>query len=333
MRYEPLTDGHIGGLQQIWNEEWAHMFPMRERILEQNVLQDRNVVLGGTRVAIDETTERIAGYVVAKRWQDQAGEADYARDIGWIHTLFVAPAYRGQGLGSTLLQCAEAVLQAQGVKHVRIGNDLHLRVFPGVPESSGQSAAWLEKRGYVRNSVVYDLFRDFEGERPEPLPRNANAVFRMLKADEADKFNAFMSRCFPEWLYQTLHYWMRGGDGREFVVCEREGAIVGFCRINDSHSPILTQNVYWSPLFAEELGGIGPLGIDEQYRGHGYGLDIVKAGIHFLQVRGIGKMVIDMTPYVDFYGKLGFKRWRSYASYHKQLRDNERGNESNEKQT
>lgn len=51
MRYEPLTAGHIGGLQQIWNEEWAHVFPIRERILEQNVLQDRNVILNGTRFA------------------------------------------------------------------------------------------------------------------------------------------------------------------------------------------------------------------------------------------------------------------------------------------
>ncbi|MFE5323174.1 GNAT family N-acetyltransferase [Paenibacillus sp. NPDC056579] len=319
MRYEPLTAAHISGLQRLWNTEWGHSFPMRERLLVQNVLEDRNVVGAGTRVAIDEATGELAGYVVAKRWQDSIGGLDYGSELGWIHALLVAPAYRGQGIGSKLLSEAESVLRDRGAKQIQIGSDFHMRVFPGVPMPCDDVSAWLEKRGYVNQRLVFDLFREYEDADAEPLPERESVLFRPLKADEADSFNAFMRRCFPGWVYQTLHYWQRGGDGREFVVCEKDGEIIGFCRINDSHSPILAQNIYWSPLFEQELGGIGPLGIDERYRGHGYGLDIVKAGVHHLHRRGIRNIVIDMTPFVDFYGKLGFQTWRSYVSFRKRF--------------
>lgn len=282
MRVEPLTAAHIGGLRRLWNEEWGHAFPMRERLLEQNVLQDRNVLEAGSRVAIDEKTGGIAGYVVAKLWQDVTVDVDPVKEKGWIHSLLVASSYRNRGLGNSLLTIAESALQNEGVRQVELGNDFHMRVFPGVPEPCEAASAWLKKRGYTRQTAVFDLFRDYETGQPDPLPQHGDVRFRLLKAEEADAFNAFMRRCFPGWVYQTLHYWLRGGDGREFVVCEKDGDIIGFCRINDSHSPLLAQNVYWSPLFDQELGGIGPLGIDERYRGYGYGLDIVKAGIHFL---------------------------------------------------
>ena len=39
-----------------------------------------------------------------------------------------------------------------------------------------------------------------------------------------------------------------------------------------ANSPFIAQNVYWSPLFEEEVGGIGPLGIDAEEQKQGYGL-------------------------------------------------------------
>ncbi|GIP38685.1 acetyltransferase [Paenibacillus sp. J31TS4] len=313
-----MTDEHVGELTRLWNEEWGETFPMRDRLLVQNVLHDPNVLTAGTRVAIDEDNGQIAGYVVAKLWQDDIGGLDFGRETGWIHSLLVASSYRNRGLGSELLSLAESALRSEGVRHINLGNDFHRRVFPGVPETCDASG-WLEKRGYVRQSAVVDLYREYSNEQPVSLPEYANVTFRLLKAEEEEQLNAFMRHCFPGWLYQTLQYWQRGGDGREFVVCEKDGDIIGFCRINDSHSPLLAQNVYWSPLFAEELGGIGPLGIDERYRGLGYGLAIVQAGVHFLQGRNIRHMVIDTTQYVDFYGKLGFRTWRSYMRYRKQV--------------
>src|SRR5699024_8165519 len=107
--------------------------------------------------------------------------------------------------------------------------------------------------------------------------------------------------------------------GREFVVLRKNNRIIGFCRINDEHSPMIAQNVYWAPLITGELGGVGPLGIDENERGQGYGLAIVEAGLAFLRQRGICHIVIDWTDLVNFYKKLGFCPWKGYLVYQKEI--------------
>lgn len=82
---------------------------------------------------------------------------------------------------------------------------------------------------------------------------------------------------------------------------------------------MIAQNVYWAPIFAEPLGGIGPLGIDQNERGNGYGLAVVQAGIYFLRTRNIKRIAIDWTGLVDFYGKLDYQVWKGYQKYSKQL--------------
>ncbi|WBX82247.1 GNAT family N-acetyltransferase [Virgibacillus salarius] len=116
-----------------------------------------------------------------------------------------------------------------------------------------------------------------------------------------------------------MQYFKHGGTGREFVVLKKNQHIIGFCRINDASSPIIAQNVYWSPLFNEALGGIGPLGVDEQERGNGYGKMVVQAGIHYLRERGINRIVIDWTGLVNFYKQLDYGVWKSYWYYVKDL--------------
>src|SRR5699024_12360036 len=109
------------------------------------------------------------------------------------------------------------------------------------------------------------------------------------------------------------------GTGREFVVLRKQEKIIGFCRVNDSKAPIIAQNVYWSPLFKEELGGIGPLGVDAAERGQGLGLAIVEAGIGELRKGGVRNVVIEWTGVITCYKKLGYDIWKTYDSYKKKL--------------
>ncbi|MGO4275205.1 hypothetical protein AB4Z22_36135 [Paenibacillus sp. TAF58] len=50
-----------------------------------------------------------------------------------------------------------------------------------------------------------------------------------------------------------------------------------------------------------------------------YGSSIVQAAIHYLRKQSVRHIVIDTTPFVDFYGKLGYRTWKSYAKYAKAL--------------
>jgi GNAT superfamily N-acetyltransferase len=321
MRYVPFSETHLADVCALWNRQWEKSFPMREKLLRQNCVEDKNVLAAGSYAAIDESNGTLVGFVVSKIWQDVTPGFDFGRKDGWIHALLVDPRYRGRGVGSELLSRAEAALRESGAQQIHLGNDFHWRMFPGVPGPDPETRRWFERRGYTYASPIYDLFRRYEAGESEPLPEMEGITFRLANPGDRERVVSFMHRSFPgRWDYQTVQYWERGGTGREFVLCEKEGEIIGFCRINDAASPILAQNIYWAPLFQDELGGAGPLGIDEKFRGRGYGLAVVKAGIHFLRQRGIRNIVIDTTAFIDFYGKLGFQVWKQYGRFRKTLR-------------
>ncbi|TNJ61366.1 GNAT family N-acetyltransferase [Paenibacillus hemerocallicola] len=321
MEFKQLDEARIAEMGALWNREWAEAYPIRERLLRQNVFGDRNLLKAGSWMAVDPTTDRLLGFIAAKAWQDGESGMSFPQDTGWIQMLIVDREARGQGIGGQLLARAESALRESGVRSVVLGNDFHRRLFPGIPAENPDSRRWLEKRGYAGSELTYDLLNEYGEADVVEMPRADGVTFRLARPDDREELLVFMKRCFPgRWEYQTRQYWELGGTGREFVVLERHGGeIIGFCRLNDAQSPLLAQNIYWAPLFAEELGGIGPLGIDERFRGQRYGLSIVQAAVAVLRERGIGRIVIDTTPYLDFYGKLGYRAWKSYWRLQREL--------------
>jgi GNAT superfamily N-acetyltransferase len=318
MKYVPLSEDRLNELCALWNQEWKISFPISERLLRQNSFQDKNLFIAGSWMAIDEKTNALAGFIISKIWQSQVRDIQMDKDCGWIQVLVVDEPFRKRGIGLELLEKAEHAFQRKGIQKVSLGNDFHYRFFPGVPHSLIDINPWFERHGYTELEIVHDLWNTYESDPGVNLPEFEGVTFRLLDLHEGEQLIAFMKRCFPgRWEYQTIEYFQKGGTGREFVVLLKEEQIIGFCRINDAKSTILAQNIYWSALFEEELGGAGPLGIDENYRGRNYGLAIVQAGIYFLLQRGIRNIVIDSTPYVDFYGKLGYSVWKSYSRFEK----------------
>ncbi|NOU64498.1 GNAT family N-acetyltransferase [Paenibacillus sp. LMG 31461] len=318
--FERMEASHLSDMVALWNKELSDSFPMRLRLLEQNVVGDRLWLREGSWVALEQSSGRVVGFVIAKMASEVTVRFGIRGDMGWIQALMVDPEHRNKGIGSYLLYKAEEALQNAGARRIMLGNDLHGRLFPGIPDQLEETKAWFEKRTYTFLEHSFDLLNAYEEGQIISLPAVHEASFRVANRHDREGLTTFMNRCFPgTWDYQHRDYWERGGTGREFVLLEKEGSIIGFCRMNDAQSPLLAQNIYWSPLFEGELGGIGPLGIDESFRGHKYGISIVQAAIHYLLQRDVRHVVIDTTPFVDFYGKLGYQSWKSYARYAKDL--------------
>lgn len=302
-------------LVSLWNLELGRDFPMRKELFKQNSFQDENVCYEASRIMVDEQ-DRIIGFVVAKRWQESL-EVPMKDKTGWIQVIVVHHEYRNKGIGSNLLRHAEESLQLAGMQEILLGKD-PWHYFPGVPLESCEG--WFDKRGYHSFGKEFDLLCKYDGEGAKELPSLPHVEFSLLKHEDKDAFLGFLHRCFPgRWEYEALHYFQKGGDGREFAVLKKENKIIGFSRINDSTSPLIAQNVYWAPLFSEELGGVGPLGVDSNERGNGYGLAIVQAAIAFLRNRDVKNIIIDWTGLVDFYRKLDYEVWKGYTSYRKEL--------------
>lgn len=317
MKMVSLDKKQLGALVDLWNKHLKHEFPMTEELFKQNSFDDDNVCDKSSQVAVTEDGD-IMGFVVAKHWQEDLDVAMSAT-TGWIQVLLVDEKYRNQGIGSRLLAHAEKHLKAHGAEHILLGRDPY-HYFPGIPSEYKQTTQWFEEKGYHHEGTEFDLMGTYinEDDTSKRIPQMDGVEFTLLRHDEKDELLAFLNRCFPgRWEYEAIHYFEKGGTGREFAVLKKKDKIIGFCRINDAKSPFIAQNVYWSPLFDEELGGAGPLGVDAKERGQGFGLAIVEAGIALLRQRGIRRIVIDWTGLVDFYEKLGYTPWKSYESYKK----------------
>lgn len=320
MHLEEWNDSRINELVALWNKELGEEFPMRESLFRQNSFDDPNIDRAASSIAINEKNE-IVGFLTAKRWQEKESDVQLNPKIGWIQSVLVKKEERNKGIGSDMLKKAEHVLSQHGVTQVLFGRD-PWHYFPGIPHGYIQAEKWAQKHSYVSDNTDIDLIADFDSTNNTAMPvLNKEAQFSILKKNEKEEFMSFLHRCFPgRWEYEAVHYFKKGGNGREYVILRVENDIVGFCRINDPQSPFIAQNVYWSPLVSGEMGGIGPLGLDEAQRKKGYGLKIVQAGQAVLKQRGMEHIVIDWTGLSAFYEKLGYRPWKKYTKYEKNLK-------------
>lgn len=317
MQIVPIDIHRVGELVKIWNEELAEQFPMRETLFIQNSFQDENVFLPGSLMALNAQGE-VVGFIISKRWQE-ALAVNIGAHFGWIQVLLVRSDSRNQGIGSILLKNVESALEESGVTEILIGRD-PWHYFPGIPAEYEECAKWFDHKGYENIGNDYDLIASYDESSAPIKPEIDSVEVVLLTIDEKDAFLQFLHRVFPgRWEYEAIHYFEKGGTGREFVILKKAGEIIGFCRINDDKSPMIAQNVYWAPLFGETLGGIGPLGIDQKERGNGYGLAVVQAGIYFLRERNIKRIAIDWTGLIDFYGKMNYTVWKDYLKYRKKI--------------
>ena len=316
MKFIPYTLEWIGAMCDLWNKELGKHFPMREQLFRQNSFDDENIFESGSWLVVQD--EKLVGFIITKKWQEER-VMRLGKDSGWIHALVVREDVRQQGIGGQLLVQAEEALKIADCKHVFAGRD-PWHYFPGVPHELPDARTWFEHRGFEAVGAAYDLYAEVkEGAYPYPQYQEGAEARLLTMKDQAEMLR-FFARCFPDrWYYEAQCYWERGGQGREFIGLFAGDEMIGFCRVNDDQSPMIAQNTYWAPLFLEPMGGIGPLGIDERYRGKGYGLAIVQHGAAELAARGMKHLVIDWTGLVDFYAKIGFKPWKGYEMMSKTL--------------
>ncbi|MFT8870703.1 MAG: GNAT family N-acetyltransferase [Sporolactobacillus sp.] len=309
LRFIPFSAAHAHAAVALWNAELSADFPMTAALFHQNSLTDANVLSNGSWSAFT-ADGGLAGYVISKYFV--AVFPRFRPRSGWIQVLLVRRSVRGHGIGGELLRRAETALWQHGVSQITLGQDVN-HYFPGIPDDYPQVQRWFEAHGYSGGTHQHDLLT----ERAEQLPQLPDVHWILLDhQDRREQLLAFLCRAFPgRWHFEAVDYFRHAGTGREFLVMEKQGKVIGFCRLNDAYSPLIGPNVYWARLFSDPVGGIGPLGIDPAVRGNGYGLALVRAAVAVQQMRGNARVIIDWTDITNFYSKVDARRWKSYTSY------------------
>ena len=110
---------------------------------------------------------------------------------------------------------------------------------------------------------------------------------------------------------EALEYFNDGDIQGEYLICLEDDKVVGFLRLNKNKIKKISYNENWNKRF-DTLVGVGPLGVDPDYRKNGIAKALIFKGLIDSHNEGIKNAMIDWTGLMAIYQKYGFEVWKCY---------------------
>lgn len=243
--------------------------------------------------------------------------------VGHLALLLVAPALQRQGIGTALHATALEYFKQAGLSSVQLGS-ISPRFWCGIPTDLPSALAFFRHLGWENSGTVYDLVRDIS-DSTLPVEIVARMQREGISIECASSENvtdvlAFEAKEFPNWLRHFEHY-ADLGDHRDLLVArdQRDKRVVGSLVMYSPLSHPERTDIIWQQLLGERVGAMGAVGVDEGERGRGIGIALVAYATEQLKQRGTQNCYIDWLVIPDFYGKLGYKEWRTYETSWREL--------------
>jgi len=313
--WQPYRSDLAPSLVRLWNRALGEHFPLSLRLWRQNVEGAPSYQPDDSMVVTRAGSP--IGYVLTKRFREQDVLADALSATGWIEAVVVDPAHQRQGLGSDLLAWAMDRLHGAGVRDIRIGGGFR-HFFPGAPLELPGLTQFFARRGFEQTGIVHDLRGNLVGFAAPPSARAAlravGAVAEPCTPEQVPALLDFLRAEFPgRWRYDTEHYLAKGTPPQEYIILRQDSRVIGFAKIHHRGSAYLGPPLYWRRLLGRGAGGLGPIGVAADMRNKGLGLALLQLALEHLAHLGVRHAVIDWTGLVDFYARVGFVPWKSYA--------------------
>jgi len=314
MEFKKVCD--LETIVELWNRNIGVVYPIDLKLLKQNYENDRQNknIMGAFE------NEVLIGFVIYKQWSYKSGNLKPNHEIGYINSIIVDTNYRNQGIGTKLLDIAEGNLIGLGVKTIRLGSDTY-HFFPGIPLECLCSKRFFLKRDYKIEDSFYDLICDISKIKLENIYEKKYKA-EILKFEDRKRFMQFLCKNFPgRWYEEFEEFFQIGMEDRDVVVLKDKDVVIGFAHIYDNKSKFIGPSIYWRQLLGENYGGLGPIGIDKDYRKCGLGIFILHKSLQILKERHVDKMIIDWTDtdILDFYGKFNFMPYKEYKKATKKV--------------
>lgn len=319
MKIVRITDreGIYRGIN-LWNRE-NPAYQIRERLIEQNIFAP----YAGVNVVGWECTEQdeLLAFGLAKYLDNPI--TDYTDPAtGWLSLLVVnSKSSTGCLAGKALLVEIERYLSRKGVQKLRMGGDPQ-NFLAGLPVDLGDYyLSLLEECGFSTYSREFDLYCDISGFSVPARIEKIEAEFkgellaRPVTMEEETYLLNFLQTNFPgRWYYEAENIKRIPGGIDDYWLLWYQEKAVGFVRTNTADSAYLGCNVNWGSRWGNKYCGLGPIGIDNNFRGKGWGLYLMVLIINNFREKGYRHMVIDWTTLVEYYRKLGFTPFIEYRA-------------------
>ncbi|MEX2680751.1 MAG: GNAT family N-acetyltransferase [Candidatus Sigynarchaeota archaeon] len=337
----------LGALAAAWTESLPGSFEMSAERLAGYLTGDPNFDPEGCIGAFTPGGE-LAGFVIGKRWRipnhDMANDdaIQWTRDgTGGIGMICVRPGFQRKGIGKQLMAAIESFFVKNGVMVISIGREPGRHFLPGVPQPLEDRLEFFDKCGYRHGfESAIDIMADISGidailERNRKL-RDKIAANRVDGYDvipyepalERDLLE-FMRAAFPGKWYWTVACHVNAHqvprDELQLLV-HRQGEkvqVLGFAKTATQAGIDLGPATLVQSRGSADFGGLGPIGIASEIRGHrGLGAMLLHYALVNLHRKGVNKVLIDWTSHglLDrYYGPAGFSHYMTYISVKKEL--------------
>lgn len=308
----PLIETDLPELTAVWNRCFEESYCVSPQMIQSKILHDGDTY--APAVVVCKTAGSIIGFIACKVTDNTIADLD---NTAWLSVLFVEKAYRRQGIGSMLLQRAEAVLKEAGYKKLLVAGELN-NFYSGIPSPSPERNSFFIKHGFVTGDTEhYDLRADVStidfSTLPVRINRSIDYTTRTYTEHDLERFSSFLHHEFPgRWEEEMLRFIKKGGDYRYLLLLCRGPEIKGFCKVH--YSP---QNDGLGLHLGYHWGALGPIGIAKDIRSQALGTRILCDSVEQLKAYGAHNVNIDWTTLKGFYGQFGFMPWRSYRSAYK----------------
>jgi GNAT superfamily N-acetyltransferase len=275
-----------------WNKEYEFSYPLTKRIYEEKFLECEYTDFSGSYSLYNEYD--YIGTIVLKIYN---GDDPRFIENAYISFIYIQPKYRGQGYGTKLINDCVRKAKENKKHYLLTGTDFD-NFLSGVFDLNNQ----ITHQFFILNKFQ-QVGKNFNLIcRKEQIIDNDEYLYRVVK-DEIERQNVleFVKKNFALRWYNDIKNCLK----EEFIVALEKNKIIGFVRISDPSYPKLFNSTLLYPLY-KKLGGVGPLGIDQEKRGLGIGKRIVQHAINTLFTRGCSDIIVDWTGLIDFYKKCGF---------------------------
>ncbi|MGE0488303.1 MAG: GNAT family N-acetyltransferase [Vulcanimicrobiota bacterium] len=270
----------------LWNRLFPP-YPLDWRLFEQNTVAHWQQE--GRQILVDRHGDQAVGLLMVTP----------GSSAPCIDALGVLPEYRRQGRATALLEAGLA-----GLETVFVGGSLS-HFLPGIPAEFEKSTGFFRKRDFQTVECSVDLAQDL-------TPRHG--PFESCGPGQVPALLAMLEREFPgRWSRDTRHRLELEGNLEDVVIVREGDEVLGFCHTWHSGNRWLGPSTYWVRHQPLAWGGIGPVGMAAAARGRGLGQRMLAESLNYLSHRRVGRVVVDWTTLVDFYGRAGFEVCRSYT--------------------
>ncbi len=289
---------------ELWQATLAETWPLEFARFRQ--------VLNGPEAQhfVVRDTKRLVGFAATlKGWRG-------ASRAGHLLALLVAPDKQRQGIGSALHEAALHHLQTAHVSVLQLGGIIP-RFWCGLPTNLAATRPFFTQHGWEFSNNVFDLMQDLSNYATPAYVQTRmdkeQILFETATEQSIAELLAFEQREFANW---TAHYKLCAllGDHHDLLIArDASQSIVGTLLMYSPHSHPDRTDLIWQLLLGHDAGAMGSVGVAAAERGRGIGLSMVARASELLKERGVRNCYIDWVELTDFYGKVGYTKWREYA--------------------